>query len=62
MQIYCSACKKHTYNACPKQLVMIANKIIKGKSGQANCMTIRLFIDKIKYKDELEIYLQFLMY
>ena len=26
MQTYCSGCKKHTDNICPKELIMIKNK------------------------------------
>ena len=40
---------------------MITNKIIKGKPRCTNCMSIRSFIDKIKDKDGLEIYLQCLI-
>ena len=61
MSNHCSVCKKHTYNACPKKLVMITNKIIKGKPRCTNSMSIRSFIDKIKDKDGLEIYLQCLI-
>ena len=46
MQIYCSRCKKFTDNACPKKLVIITNKKIKGKSRCADCMAIRSFSDK----------------
>ena len=53
MQIHCSVVKKHTYDAYPKKLVIITNKIIKGKSRCTNCMTIWLSIDKIRDKDEL---------
>ena len=55
MQIYCSRCKRHTDNACPKKLVMLTNKKLKVKSRCADCMAIRSFFDEIKGKDELEI-------
>ena len=42
MHIYCSVCKKHTDNVCPKKL--------KGKSICAKCLTIRSFSDKINNK------------
>ena len=37
MQTYCSGCKKHTDNICPKKLIKIS-KEIKGKSRCADCM------------------------
>ena len=46
MQIYCSRYKKFTDNPCPKKLVIITNKKIKGKSRCADCMAIRSFSDK----------------
>ena len=55
MLTYCSGCKKHTDNICPKKLIMITNKKIKGKSRCANCMADKSFSDKIKHKNELEI-------
>ena len=59
---YCSGCKKHTDNICPKKLIMMGNKKIKGKSRCAICMAIKSFSDKIKHKSELEIIIsQFLI-
>ena len=45
MYIYCSVCKKHTDNACPKKLVMLTNKKLKVKSRCAKCLTFRSFSD-----------------
>ena len=56
MLAYCSGCKKHTdNNICPKKLIMMTNKEIKGKSRCADCMANKSFSDKIKHKSELEI-------
>ena len=57
MRIYCLGRKKHTDNVMimSKKLVMIINKKIKGKSRCADCMAIKSFYDKIKYRSELEI-------
>ena len=46
MQIYCSKRKKHTYNACPKTLVLISKNKIKGKSKCAIFLTEKTFIHK----------------
>ena len=54
MQIYCSKRKKHTYNACPKTLVLISKNKIKGKSKCAIFLTERTFIDKIEDEYDLE--------
>ena len=62
MQTYCSVCIKHADNICPKELIIMANKEIKGKSRCAICMADKSFSDKIKHKSELEIIVsQFLM-
>ena len=62
MLTYCSNCKKHTHNICPKKLVMMANKKLKGKSRCTDCKAIQSFFDKIKHKRELEIFVsQFLI-
>ena len=55
MQTYCSVCKKHTDNICPKELIIMTNKEIKGKSRRAICMADKSFSDKIKHKSELGI-------
>ena len=55
MPIYYSSCKKHTDNIYPRELIMIANKKIEGKSRCADCMANKLFSDKIKHKSELDI-------
>ena len=55
MQTYCLGCIKHTNNVCPKDLFMMTNKKLKGKSRGANCMANKSFSDKIKHKSELEI-------
>ena len=55
MQIYCSRCKKHTDNACPRKLVMLMKKKLKEKSRCADCMAIRSFFDKMRDKYELQI-------
>ena len=54
MQTYCLGCKKHTNNVCTKNLFMMTNKKLKGKSRCANCMANESFSDKIKHKSELE--------
>ena len=58
MMTYCSKCEKHTYNICPKKLIMIKNIKIEGISRCANCLVMKSFFDKInkmKVKDELEV-------
>ena len=55
MLTYRSCRKKHTDNTCPKELIMMTNKEIKGKSRCADCMANKSFSDKIKHKSELEI-------
>ena len=57
MQTYCSGCKKHTDNICPKELIMMTNKEIKEKSRCADCMANKSFSNKIKHKSELKIIL-----
>ena len=54
MQNYCSGCKKHTDNICPKTLIM-KNKVIKGKLRCADCGANKSFLDKIKHKSEWDI-------
>ena len=55
MQTYCLRCKKHTDNICPKELIMMTNKEIKGKPTYSDCMANKSFSDEIKHKSELEI-------
>ena len=55
MLTYCWGFKKHTDNIGRKKLIMITNKVIKGKSRCAGCMANKSFSDKIKRKSELEI-------
>ena len=55
MLTYCSDCKKHTDNICPKKLIMITNKEVKGKSRFTDCMTNKSFSNNTKHKSELEI-------
>ena len=55
MLTYCSGCKKHTDNMCPKELIMMTNKEINRKSRRTICIANKLFSDKIKHKSELEI-------
>ena len=55
MLTYHSSCKRHTDNICPKELIMITNREIKGKSRCAICMAKKSFSDQIKHKSELEI-------
>ena len=55
MLTYCSGCKKHTDNICPKELIMKTNQKHKGKSRCFDCMANKLFSDKIKHKNKLEI-------
>ena len=54
MQIYCENCKKHTESTHPKILVLIWNKKAKLKSKCAECLTDRMFFDKINDEYELE--------
>ena len=49
MHILCKKCSKHTANTFPKNLVLISNNKIKGKSRCAICLTERYFIDDFKY-------------
>ena len=55
MQTYCLGCKKHTDNMCPKKLVIMKNRKIRGKSRCADCLANKLFSDKKKHKHELEV-------
>ena len=63
MYIYCKKCKKRIGNTFPKNLILISENEIKGKSRCVICLTKRTFIDEIEDKydleSELEIYLQF---
>ena len=62
MPTYCSIFKKVTYNVHPKNIIMMINTKIKGISRYADCLVIKLFVDKIKNKYELEtIVSQFLI-
>ena len=54
MLTYCSGCKKHTNNIS-KELIMMTNKEIKGKSICAICMANISFSEEIKDKSELEM-------
>ena len=55
MLTYCSWCKKHTDNICPKKLIMMKNEKFKAKSRFTGCMANISFSDKIKHKSELWI-------
>ena len=55
MLTYCSGGKKQINKICPKELIMITNKEIKGKWRCTNCMANKSFSDKIKHKSKLEI-------
>ena len=61
MRLYCKTCKRHTSNTFPKNIVLISNDKIKGKSKCFVCLTERSLIDEVEYDLEsaLEIYLQF---
>ena len=52
--LYCSKCKKHTDEACPKKLIVIANIKIKRVSRCFKCLAVKLFkivwLYKIKEK------------
>ena len=54
MQTFCSGCKKYTDNICPKELIMMTNKEIKGNSIYADCMANKSFPNKIKNQSELK--------
>ena len=43
MLTYCSSCKKHTDNICRKEVIIMINKEIKGKSRCAICMANKSF-------------------
>ena len=60
MRLCCKKCKRHTSNTFPKNLVLVSNNKIKGKS-RCFCLTERYFIDKVQYdlENASEIYLQF---
>ena len=55
MLTYCSDCEKHTDNICPRELIMMKNKEIKGKPRCADCVANKSFSSKIKHKSELDI-------
>ena len=55
MLTYCSGCKKHTGNICPKKLFIMTSKKIKGKSRCADCIANKSFFDKIGDKRGLKI-------
>ena len=63
MHIYCKMYNKHTGNIFPKQIILISENKIKGRSACAICLTETTFIDETEGKydlgSELEIYLQF---
>ena len=46
--MYCKTCEKQTGNTFPKNLVLISNNKLKGKSKCAIYLTERTFIDKIE--------------
>ena len=55
MSTYCSRCKKHTDNICPKKVIM-SNKVIKEKSICGDSMASnKSFSDKIKHRSERDI-------
>ena len=58
MHIYCTKCKKHTGNTFPKELILISENKIKGKSRCTISLTERTFIDEIEDQYDLEIYFQ----
>ena len=55
MQTYCSGCKSHTDNICPKGTNDDDKQKIKGKLRCADCMANKSFSDKVKHNSELEI-------
>ena len=58
MHIYCTKCKKHTGNTFPKELILISENKIKGKSRCTISLTERTFIDEIEDQYDLENYFQ----
>ena len=58
MHIYCTKCKKHTGNTFPKELILISENKIKGKSRCTISLIERTFIDEIEDQYDLEIYFQ----
>ena len=62
MLTYCSKFEKVTYNVYPKNIIMMTNIKTKGISRCADCLVIKLLVDKIKDKYVLEtIVSQFLI-
>ena len=55
METYCSGCKKRTDNICPKMLVIMTNKKLKGKSRCVNWMVNKSYSATIKHKSERDI-------
>ena len=41
--LYCSKCKKHTDEACPKKLIVITNIKIKRVSRCFKCLAVKSF-------------------
>ena len=52
--MYCKTCEKQTGNTFPKNLVLISNNKLKGKSKCAICFTEKTFVDEIEDKYDLE--------
>ena len=55
MEIYCKNYSKCTECTHPKILVLISNKKAKARSKCAECLTDRMFFDKINDDYELEL-------
>ena len=58
MQNYCSSCKKHPDNICPKKLIMKNEKMKKLKENQDNLVVwlINRFLTKKKHKSERDVF------
>ena len=56
--MYFKNCKKHTGNTFLKELILISNNKIKGKSKCAICLTKRTFIHEAEGKYDIESELQ----
>ena len=60
--LYCLKCKQDSDDACPKKLIMMTNIKIKGVTRCSECLAFKLFVDKIKNNDQLEVIVsQFLL-
>ena len=55
MLTYCLGCKKHTYNVCPKNLVMVTNKKLKEYQNVPIVWQLNRFLIKYSTKGSLRL-------